>query len=53
MRKKLKKQLLISLCCFSLISLAVLLMPLAGERETLTQRGLNCAVGHTVSGAGC
>lgn len=45
MRKKLKKQLLISLCCFSLISLAVLLMPLAGERETLTQRGLNCAVG--------
>ena len=25
--------------------LAVLLMPLAGERETLTQRGLNCAVG--------
>ena len=45
MRKKLKKQLLISLCCFSLISLAVLMMPLAGERETLTQRGLNCAVG--------
>lgn len=45
MKKKMKRQLMIPLCCFALTSLAILIMPFTASSETGMQQGLGYAAG--------